>query len=254
MKERIKTDGGFSYLEEGEGPVLLLLHGLFGALSNFKDVVGQFSKSYRVIIPMLPIYSLPVLNTNIKNLAIYVRDFIAFKKLEDIIVLGNSLGGHVALVCSVEFPEKLKLMILTGSSGLYENSFGGGYPRKGDKEFLRERIQITFYDPKHATDDLVDECHEMVNDRNKLIRILAFAKSAIRHNMKEDLPNIKIPVCLIWGENDNITPPEVAKEFNELIPNSDLFWIEKCGHAPMMERPEEFNQLLESWLLKNYPN
>ncbi len=194
MKERIKTDGGFSYLEEGEGPVLLLLHGLFGALSNFKDVVGQFSKSYRVIIPMLPIYSLPVLNTNIKNLAIYVRDFIAFKKLEDIIVLGNSLGGHVALVCSVEFPEKLKLMILTGGSGLYENSFGGGYPRKGDKEFLRERIQITFYDPKHATDDLVDECHEMVNDRNKLIRILAFAKSAIKNTMKEDLTNIQIPV------------------------------------------------------------
>ncbi|HIN38954.1 MAG TPA: alpha/beta hydrolase [Flavobacteriales bacterium] len=254
MKEQIKTDGGFSYLEEGEGPVLLLLHGLFGALSNFKDVIDQFSKSYRVIVPMLPIYSLPVLNTNIKNLAIYVRDFIAYKKLEDIIVLGNSLGGHVALVCSVEFSEKLKLMILTGSSGLYENSFGGGYPRKSDKEFLRERIQITFYDPKHATDALVDECHDMVNDRNKLIRILAFAKSAIRHNMKEDLPNIKIPVCLIWGENDNITPPEVAKEFNELIPNSDLFWIEKCGHAPMMERPEEFNQLLKSWLQKKYPN
>jgi len=251
MKDQIKTEAGFSYLEEGEGPVLLLLHGLFGALSNFKDVIDHFSKSYRVIVPMLPIYTLPVLKTNVKNLAIYVRDFVRHKNLQNIIVLGNSLGGHVALVCSVEFPEQLKLMVLTGSSGLYENSFGGGYPRKGDKEFLRERIKITFYDPKHATDNLVDECHEMLNDRNKLIRILSFAKSAIRHNMKEDLPNIKIPVCLIWGENDNITPPEVAKEFNKLIPKSELFWIEKCGHAAMMERPEEFNRIVKDWLQKN---
>ena len=103
---------------------------------------------------------------------------------------------------------------------MYENSFGGGYPRKGDKEYLRKKIELTFYDPKHATDALVDECHAVVNDRNKLIRILYFAKSAIRHNLKDDLPGIQIPTCLIWGENDAITPPDVAEEFNSLIPNS----------------------------------
>ena len=185
------------------------------------------------------------------NLAIFVRDFIKMMGLKDVTTLGNSLGGHVALVCAVDYPENISRMILTGSSGLYENSFGGGYPRKGDKEYLRKKIELTFYDPKHATDALVDECHAVVNDRNKLIRILYFAKSAIRHNLKDDLPGIQIPTCLIWGENDAITPPEVAEEFNSLIPNSELKWIAQCGHAPMMERPEEFNTLVREWLDQN---
>jgi len=229
----------------------MLLHGLFGALSNFKDVIDEFSGEYRVIVPLLPLYDLPLKKTNVKNLAIYVSDFIKMKGLEDVTTLGNSLGGHVALVCAVDYPENISGMILTGSSGLYENSFGGGYPRKGDKEYLRKKIELTFYDPKHATDALVDECHDVINDRSKLIRILYFAKSAIRHNMKEDLPTIQIPTCLIWGKDDSITPPEVAREFDNLIPNSDLIWVEKCGHAPMMERPEEFNGIVQTWLNKH---
>lgn len=248
MEDQIKSEGGFRYVESGDGPILLLLHGLFGALSNFQDVIKGFSGKYRVIVPLLPLYDLPLKNTNVKNLAIFVKDFIVMKGLTDVTLLGNSLGGHVALVCAVDHPENIGKMILTGSSGLYENSFGGGYPRKGDKEYLRKKIELTFYDPKHATDELVDECHDVVNDRNKLIRILYFAKSAIRHNMKNDLPNIEIPTCLIWGENDSITPPEVAREFNELIPNSELKWVPKCGHAAMMERPEEFNSLVAEWL------
>lgn len=248
MEDQIKSEGGFRYLEMGEGPVLLLLHGLFGALSNFEDVINGFSGKHKVIVPLLPLYDLPLKNTNVNNLAIFVRDFIKMKGLKDITTMGNSLGGHVALVCAVDYPDNISRMILTGSSGLYENSFGGGYPRKGDKEYLRKKIEITFYDPKHATDDLVDECHHLVNDRNKLIRILYFAKSAIRHNLKDDLPGIQIPTFLIWGENDTITPPEVAKEFHSLIPNSELKWITKCGHAAMMERPEEFNALVREWL------
>ncbi|MBT3559596.1 MAG: alpha/beta hydrolase, partial [Flavobacteriaceae bacterium] len=97
---------------------------------------------------------------------------------------------------------------------------------------------------------LVDEVYEAVNNRNKLIKILAFAKSAIRHNMAKDLPEIKIPVCLIWGKNDIVTPPDVADEFHKLLPNSDLYWIDKCGHVPMMEHPEKFNETVLSWFSK----
>jgi pimeloyl-ACP methyl ester carboxylesterase len=69
--------------------------------------------------------------------------------------------------------------------------------------------------------------------------------------MEKNLPNFKMPTCLIWGRNDTITPPEVAKDFNKLIENSALFWIDKCGHAPMMEHPQEFNRILREWLNKN---
>jgi len=249
MEAGIIEEGKFKYIQEGEGEPIILLHGLFGALSNFKDVIEKFSGDYQVIIPMLPIYELPLVKTNVKNLSKFVEEFINLKGLKNITLLGNSLGGHVALVYANDHPEKVKQMILTGSSGLYENAFGGSFPRREDKSYLREKIALTFYDPEMTTDELVDECHDAVNNRNKVIRIIAFAKSAIRHNMRDSLPNINIPTCLIWGKNDTITPPEVAVEFEEKLPNADLFWIEKCGHAPMMERPETFNNLLAEWLL-----
>ena len=246
----IKKEGEFEYLERGEGHTLVVLHGLFGALANFSELVEEFSKKYRVIVPLMPLFSSPLVKTGVKGMSEHIMRFIKFKKLEKFTFVGNSLGGHIALVCSLELQEKVHSLVLTGSSGLYENAFGGSYPRREDKEYLRGKIAVTFYDPKVATDELVDEVYETVSDRTKLVRILALAKSAIRHNMENEIPKLKVPTCLIWGRNDNITPPHVAEEFNEKIPNSDLFWIDKCGHAPMMEHPEEFNKILEGWLEK----
>ena len=246
----LKEEHGFSYIDEGEGDVLLLLHGLMGGLSNFDKVIEDFSKNYRVIIPMLPIYDLPLLTTGVKSLSKYVHKFVRFKKLSDIILLGNSVGGHVALIYVIAHPLMVKSLILTGSSGLYENAFGGTYPKRENYEFVREKVQYTFYDPATATKELVDEVYRTINDRHSVIRILAMAKSAIRHNMKKDLRKIKIRVALIWGKNDKITPPEVANEFHEELPNSELHWIDHCGHAPMMEQPEEFNRILKGVLDK----
>jgi pimeloyl-ACP methyl ester carboxylesterase len=250
MAQGLKEEGEFRYIDVGEGPVLLFLHGLFGALSNFEETIAHFSSRYRVVMPILPLYTLPMLNTNVKALAEFLRRFVVHKGFTDINLLGNSLGGHVALVYCSKHPETVRTLILTGSSGLYENAFGGGFPRREDKEFIRKKVAVTFYDPKFATDELVDECFVTVNDRAKLIRILSLAKSAIRHNMASELPKLKMPVCLIWGKQDTITPPHVAEEFHTLIPHSELFWIDQCGHAAMMEQPAEFNAILDKWLGK----
>ncbi len=253
MTPSIIHEGKFSFIEQGEGPVLISLHGLFGALSNFADLFNHFSQRYKVVIPLMPIYDLPVDQTNVKELAAFVKQFIEYKGYEKVNLLGNSLGGHVALVYTVANPGKVNLLILTGSSGLYENAFGGSFPRREDKEFIRNRVAYTFYDPKNATDELVEEVFALINDREKLVRILALAKSAIRHNMSEELHTIKCPVCLIWGKQDGITPPEVAEDFHKLLPNNQLFWIDHCGHAPMMEQPAEFNRILDSWLSTQKP-
>ncbi|QEM11928.1 alpha/beta fold hydrolase [Mucilaginibacter rubeus] len=250
MEFVLKEEHGFSYIDEGEGEVLLLLHGLMGALSNWDGVINEFKSRYRVIIPILPVYDMPLISTGVKSLSKFVHKFIKFKKLSNITLLGNSLGGHVALVYLTTHPENIKALVLTGSSGLYENAFGGSFPRRESIDFVREKVQFTFYDPAIATDDLVQDVFQTINDRHKVIRLLAMAKSAIRHNMKKDLHKITIPVSLIWGRNDKITPPEVAVEFNELLPDSELHWIDKCGHAPMMEHPEEFNVLLKQFLTK----
>lgn len=250
LETEVRKEGEFEYLEKGEGHTIILLHGLFGALSNFKDVIDVFSRNYKIVVPLMPLYTLPIINTNVKNLARYIERFINYKKFEKITLLGNSLGGHVALVYALNNMDKVHSLILTGSSGLYENAFGGSFPRREDKDFLRKKIAVTFYAPAMTTDELVEEVYDIVNDKSKLIRILAIAKSAIRHNMSKDLSRFEMPSCLIWGRNDVVTPPEVAEEFHQLLPNSELFWIEKCGHAAMMEHPHEFNRILNEWLSK----
>ena len=251
MAHRLKKEKNYSYIEVGEGTPIIVLHGLMGGLSNFDAVTNYFSTNgYKVLIPELPIYSMSLLKTNVKSFAKYLHDFIEFKGFNDVILLGNSLGGHIGLYHTKLFPKKVKALIITGSSGLYESAMGGGYTKRSDYEVIKKKAQDVFYDPNVATKAIVDEVYETVNDRNKLIKTLAIAKSAIRHNMAKDLPKMQTPTCIIWGKNDNVTPPEVAEEFNSLLPHSDLFWIDKCGHAAMMEHPNEFNSILDAWLTK----
>lgn len=251
MTTKVTKDGQFSYYEQGEGTPIIILHGLMGGLSDFEGVVSFFSKSkYKVVVPELPLYTMPLLRTTVKNIAKFIHKFIDYKGFEKVILLGNSLGGHVGLLFAKLYPKRVKALILTGSSGLYESAMGDGYPKRGNYEFIKKKSEEVFYDPKIATKEIVDEVFETVNNRGKLIKTLAIAKSAIRHNMAKDLPNMYTPTCLIWGKNDSVTPPRVADEFHELLPDSDLYWIDKCGHAPMMEHPDEFNRLLNEWFEK----
>lgn len=251
MEYEIRQLGKFKYVEEGAGEPLVLLHGLFGALSNFKDLVDHFKQTHTVIIPMLPLYDLDLLHTTVSGLAKHVTKFIEARGLNRVHLLGNSLGGHVGLVYTLKHQDLVKTITLTGSSGLFENGMGETYPKRGDYEYIRKKTELTFYDPKVASKELVDEVYSIVNNRLKALKIIALARSAIKHNLGDELKDIKIPVCLIWGKNDTITPPMVAEEFQSLLPNSELHWIDKCGHAPMMEVPGEFNQILGDFLARH---
>lgn len=248
MEYAIKEKDDFRYYEKGDGPVLLLLHGLFGALSNFQYVIDHFSARMKVSIPILPLYTLPVEQTTVMGLKDYIHRFIQYKEYKEVILLGNSLGGHIALLYALEYPDNIKAIVLTGSSGLFENSLGDSYPRKSDYDFVKDKTEYTFYDPKTATKELVDEVYEIVNNREKVLRIVSLAKSALRHNLREYLPRVNIPTLLVWGNNDNITPAFVGEEFHKLMPNSTLHFIDRCGHAAMMEKPEEFNRILDNFL------
>jgi pimeloyl-ACP methyl ester carboxylesterase len=253
MDYKLKQQDKFTYVEEGEGQVLLLLHGLFGALSNFADLVEHFKKDYKVVVPILPLFDLDIFHTTVGGLAKHVQKFIEVRGYENIHLLGNSLGGHVALMYVLKNPQNITSLTLTGSSGLFENGMGDTYPKRGDREYIRKKTEVTFYDPKMATEALVDEVLEITTSRIKVIKVLALAKSAIRNNLGEELHKIKLPTLLIWGNNDIITPPFVGEEFHKLMPNSELHFIDKCGHAPMMEVPNEFNIILSAFLKKILP-
>jgi len=250
MPYEVRNKDKFRYVEEGEGEPLVLLHGLFGALSNFENLIEYFRQHNKVIVPILPLFELDILHSTVGGLAKFVHRFLDTRDLKNVHLLGNSLGGHVALLHVLKYPERIKSLILTGSSGLFENGMGDSYPKRSDYEYIKNKTEVTFYDPKTATKELVDEVYGIVNNRIKAIKIISLAKSAIRNNLGEELNQIKQPTLLIWGNNDNITPPFVAREFNKLIPNSELHFIDKCGHAPMMEVPDEFNIILHKFLKK----
>jgi len=173
---------------------------------------------------------------------------------EKAFLVGNSLGGHIALMMQKLYPNNVHGLILAGSSGLYESAMGNSYPRRGDRDYIAERIKDVFYVKEVATEEVIDEVFATVNDRNKAIKTLAISKSAIRHNMSNDIKEFDVPTCIVWGRQDDVTPPEVADKFKDLMPNSELHWIDECGHAAMMERPEEFNTIIQKWLDKLLSN
>lgn len=249
MDYEIKEQNNFRYIETGgDGEVLLLLHGLFGALSNFQGIINYFRKDYNVVVPMLPIFEMPIRKVSVSGLVDHVAEFVEFKNFEKVHVLGNSLGGHITLLYALGNADKIDSVILTGSSGLFENSLGSTFPKRGNYEFIKTKTEATFYDPTVATKELIDEVYDIVNDRNKAIRIVATAKTAVRHNLSDKLHQIKMPTLLIWGRQDTVTPAFVGEKFNELIEGSKLVFVEECGHAPMMEKPTVFNDILEAFL------
>jgi pimeloyl-ACP methyl ester carboxylesterase len=250
MQYEVKHQDKYKFIEEGQGEPLVLLHGLFGAMSNFTGIIEYFRNYNKVVVPLLPLFELDILHSTVGGLAKFLNKFLEARDYKEVHLLGNSLGGHVALVQALKNPERIKSLILTGSSGLFENGMGDSYPKRGDYEYIKTKTQLTFYDPKTASKELVDEVYSIVNNRIKAIKIISLAKSAIRNNLGEELNQIKLPTLLVWGNNDSITPPFVAKEFNKLIPNSELHFIDKCGHAPMMEVPDEFNAILHKFLKK----
>jgi len=246
----LKKEGKFTYLEEGKGNPIVLLHGLMGGADNFGDMVDFISEKYNVFGLDLKLFKGRILKVSVKALSDYLFEFMNKIGLKSAVLIGNSMGGHIALIFAKEHPEMVDGLILTGSSGLFENSMGDSFPRRGDKDYIRKKTEEVFYDPKVATDELVDRVFEIANNRISVLKLLGYAKSAIRHNMANDIQNITIPTCLIWGANDKVTPPHVAEEFNKLMPNSELHWIPLCGHAPMWENPEAFSKIILDWLEK----
>ncbi|MCO6464723.1 MAG: alpha/beta hydrolase [Saprospiraceae bacterium] len=251
LKLEIKEEGKFKYMESGgDGKPLVLLHGLMGSLSNFQGIIDYFSKTHNVLIPVLPLFEISIRTFSVMRLVDYIVQFIDYKGFSKVHILGNSLGGHIAQLYTYKFPEKVESMILTGSSGLFESAMGSSYPKRGSYEYIKAKAESVFYDPAVATKELVDDVFAIVNDLKKAMCVVVIAKSAVRHNLEDKLNDIKNSTLLVWGIQDGVTPLWVGEKFHHLLPNSQLVKIDKCGHAPMMERPELFNQALDDFLKK----
>lgn len=248
----IKKVDGVQYADSGEGssgvPVLLL-HGMMGDISNWENVFEPVSKAgFRVICPILPVYTLPIRNANLEGVVEFVVGFTDKLGIKQAIVAGNSLGGHVAAIYAIQHPERVAGLLLSGASGIYEVEMSTSIMRRKDRDYLRPRVAKTFFDPVHCTEELLDDVIEIINNRDKAFRLIRFARSVENSPVVNDLPRIEAPTMLIWGENDEITPPDVATTFHAGIADSELHWLAECGHVPMLEQPEAFCTIMVRFL------
>jgi len=238
----------YRWRERGHGESILLLHGLMGQMDHWEPSVQRLGEISRAIALELPIFHPALPEASIAELRRYVRCFLEAQEIPRAVVGGNSLGGHVALELTLTHPERVSGLILAGSSGLFERGYTRGVPHRPSSEYVREKMQEIFYDPTLVTPAWVEEVRRVVTALPSAMRVVRFARDAKRHKLEERLPHIHVPTLIVWGEEDQITPPEVAQRFHALIPDSRLVFLAHCGHVPMLERPDTFNSVVRAWL------
>ena len=237
------------YGKHKEGwPAVVLLHGMFGNAENWRPCAERLSPQWRVLVPELPVLDLPPSETSVEGLGEHVSHLLDRGGIDRAVIAGNSLGGHVALQLALRYPWRVTALILTGSSGLFERGFAGSVSRRPTRDWLRAKVRDVFYDEAHVTEALLDEVSKTIFNPGMLLQILRVAKSAKHGNLRNELHRIACPVLLAWGEDDKITTPSVAHEFEEILPDTELKFIPRCGHAPMVERPHEFINIVEQFL------
>jgi pimeloyl-ACP methyl ester carboxylesterase len=238
----------FRWLERGRGEPVILLHGLMGQMHHWDAVLEGLDDGYRAIALTLPIFGRALGEASLGALARHVVAFMDALEMPRAIVGGNSLGGHVALRVALEHRDRVTGLLLTGSSGLFERGFSSGVPHRPDRRWVREKMEEVFFDPSLVTEGWVDEAHRVVTTPASAVRVLRLARDARRDNLEARLGLIRVPTLLVWGREDRITPPEVGERFRELIPGARLTYLARCGHAPMLEQPEEFADVVADWL------
>jgi len=242
------TGGDFRWIEAGAGEPVVLLHGLMGQAKHWQPTLDALAPFYRPTALELPILDAALPEHSLTGLTEYVRRFLDRQGYEKVVLGGNSLGGHIALELAFALPDRVSGLVLAGSSGLFERSFTRGVPHRQNAAWVREKMEEVFFDPGQVTINWVESVEEVLADRRSTLYLIQVARSAKTRNIESFLPTLPMPTCLIWGEDDLITPPEVARRFDALIPRAALYLLSRCGHAPMIERPALFNWTLAYWL------
>jgi pimeloyl-ACP methyl ester carboxylesterase len=243
-----KTSPELCWLERGGGEAVVLFHGLMGEMDHWEPTLESLGEMCRAIAPSLPIFDRALGEVSVSELGRQMVRLLDALEIRHAVVGGNSLGGHVALDIALARPDRVSGVILTGSSGLFERGFTRNVPHVPTHDYVRSKMEEIFYDPSLVTPAWVEAVRRVVTTRATALRVLQFARAAKRENLETDLERIAVPTLLVWGKDDRITPPEVAERFHALIPDSELVFITNCGHAPMLERPEAFAEIVEEWL------
>jgi len=224
-----------AYMDVGSGPVVILLHGLFGNLAMWRPTIQSLQDRYRVVVPRLPFFGESIFRTNVENLVSALHEFIDWHQLSNVTLIGTDLGGQVALCYADQYPDRVDHIVLSGSSGISEN-----VDYSMDYSAIRDQIQQVFYENKFASFHLVNSIYQTMNTATNGLHVKYLAQSSQETDVISFLHSLKLPILLVWGLQDKITTPEVALQFHDLLPNGTVRFVDECGHLPMVERPEEY--------------
>jgi pimeloyl-ACP methyl ester carboxylesterase len=243
----IAAINAYDTLVHGSGIPLIMLHGVLGRAANWAQLLPRLPLGCQGIALNFPFFQASPALASLAALEEYAFGMILALNAPQVVLAGNSIGGHVALNLALRLRSRVAGLVLTGSSGLVERNFGVFPGLPPPREWLAARIREVFYDPACTTDELVDSIAQVFHDKGCVRRLVKLFMSARLVCMASQLKHLQCPTLLVWGRQDIVTPPEAGRRFHELLPDSELHWLDRCGHVPMLEHPELFARLLDDW-------
>ena len=227
---------------------LVFLHGLMGGVSNWAGSLEHFQGSCKLLPVAFKLYGDDAPQHDLNTLTEHALNQMDLMRMDKAVIFGNSMGGQIALNIALTAPERVAGLVLAGSAGLLERGYTNDTPLRPSREYIRKRVEEVFHNPIHATEELVDEVYRIFKVTRNKLRIVRLARTLKMCNMHDCLPKIDIPVLLIWGREDLITPLSVAETFAERLPNARMVVLDDCGHVPNIEEPEAFNRFSQEFL------
>ncbi len=226
--------------DSGRGVPFVFLHGLVGLNDHWEGVTARIRDRVRCVLFELPLLRLRGDHCSIHGATDLTARFVHERFTEPVVLVGNSFGGHVAARLAIDHAELVRGLVLTGASGILEKSMVSDVQIRPSREWLARKIGELFFDRAHMRENDLDRAFAELSDRGGARAMVKLSRSARKDHLGDRMRDIRVPTLLVWGKQDVVTPPEAAQGFARSIPGSTLVWLDKCGHAPMIEKPEEF--------------
>lgn len=250
------------YLDEGQGPAVVLLHGFASSIENWVSVIPTLKTSNRVIAVDLKGFGWtdrPVADYSPAAQAELLRAVLDERKVEQVALVAHSWGSSVALAFTLKYPARVSRLVLY-DAWVYDSQLPSMFHMaraQGVGEFLfsafyserhEERLTLGFYDPELVTQPFVEAVERAFERPGTKAAALATVRGMRFEQQESRYGEIRVPTLLLWGREDQVTPVAIGERLLRQLPNAQLKVYPRCGHFPMIEAIGQSNADLVAFL------
>ncbi len=244
------------YYEAGQGPHVILLHGLGGEGSNWSANIWTLAQKYHVVaLDQIGFghSGKPLIEYRIETFVDFLRAFMAAQTMAKATLVGNSLGGWIAVDFAARHPEMVDKLVLVDAAGLRHQASDVGPPvdlNPASVEGMRRVLERIVYNQQFVTEELAARLFEQRLSRGDGYTIQRFLAGLASASQFEDekLGTIRAPTLVIWGRDDQLIRVSVGERFQKGIRGAQWVVFDQCGHVPQIEKAEEFNAAVLKFL------